>query len=74
MAEHKVITTDAEIETALERAKLHDHEPLAKTVEHIQDLNLLMKPHTSRSKTMSCSDVEPASAFRISMSIYTSQR
>jgi hypothetical protein len=42
MAEHKVITTDAEIEAALERAKLHDHEPLARIVEHIQDLNLLI--------------------------------
>ncbi len=42
MAEHKVITTNAEIETALERAKLLEDEPLARTVEHIQDLNLLL--------------------------------
>ncbi|ADV84051.1 DUF2442 domain-containing protein [Terriglobus saanensis] len=42
MAKHKVITTDAEIETALERANLHKHEARAKTVEHIQDLNLLI--------------------------------
>ena len=42
MAEHKVVTTDAEIEAALDRAKLHDGEPMAKTVEHIRDLNLLL--------------------------------
>ncbi len=42
MAEHKVITTDAEIEAALERAKLHEDEPLATTVEHSQELNLLL--------------------------------
>jgi uncharacterized protein DUF2442 len=42
MAEHKVITTDAEIEAALERAKLHDGDPVAQTVEHIPDLNLLI--------------------------------
>jgi hypothetical protein len=29
MAEHEVITTNAEIEAALERAKLHDGEPRA---------------------------------------------
>jgi hypothetical protein len=42
MAEHKVITTDAEIEAALKRAKLHDSEPRALTVEHISSLNLLI--------------------------------
>jgi len=42
MAEHKVITTDAEIEAALERARLHQGDPLAETVEHIPDLNLLI--------------------------------
>jgi hypothetical protein len=42
MAEHKVTTTDAEIEAALEKAKLHDREPRALTVEHIPDLNLLI--------------------------------
>ena len=42
MAEHKVITSDAEIDKALERAKIHEREPVAKTVEHIQDLNLLI--------------------------------
>ena len=42
MGEHAVVITDAEIEAALERAKLHEHEPLAKTVEHVQELNLLL--------------------------------
>ena len=42
MAEHKVVTTDAEIEAALEGAKLHDSDPLAQTVEHIPTLNLLI--------------------------------
>jgi hypothetical protein len=42
MAEHIVITTDAEIESALERAKLLDRGPLALSVEHIPDLNLLI--------------------------------
>jgi len=42
MAEHEVVTTDAEIEAALKRAKAHDREPLAQTVEHIPGLNLLI--------------------------------
>ena len=42
MAEHEVITTDAEIEAALERAKTHDSEPRALTVEHIPALSLLI--------------------------------
>jgi hypothetical protein len=42
MAEHNVITTDVEIEAALEKAKLHDSDPLALTVEHIPGLNLLI--------------------------------
>jgi hypothetical protein len=42
MAEHEVVTTDAEIEAALERAKLHDSDPRAQTVEHIPALNLLI--------------------------------
>jgi hypothetical protein len=42
MAEHEVITTDAGIEAALQKAKLHDSEPRALTVEHIQRLNLLI--------------------------------
>jgi hypothetical protein len=40
--EHEVVTTDAEIEAALERAKIHDGDPLAQTVEHIPALNLLI--------------------------------
>ena len=42
MAEHEVVTTDAEIEEALERSKAHDGDPRARTVEHIPDLNLLI--------------------------------
>jgi hypothetical protein len=42
MAEHEVITTDAEIEAALKRAKLHDSDPRALAVEHIPGLNLLI--------------------------------
>jgi len=42
MTEHEVITTDAGIEAALERAKLHDSEPRAQSVAHIPDLKLLI--------------------------------
>ena len=42
MTEHKVVTTDAEIDAAFESASLHEQEPVAKTVEHIQSLNLLI--------------------------------
>ena len=42
MAEHKVTTTDAQIESALERAKRHDREPRALAVEHVPGLNLLI--------------------------------
>ncbi|HEY1253897.1 MAG TPA: DUF2442 domain-containing protein [Terracidiphilus sp.] len=42
MAEHGVVTTDAEIESARERAKPLDAEPRALSVEHIPDLNLLI--------------------------------
>ena len=42
MDKHRDVTTDAEIDAALERAKLHDNDPLARTVEHIQKLNLLI--------------------------------
>jgi hypothetical protein len=42
MAEQSVIKTDAEIKSAINRAKLLDGELLALTVEHIQDLNLLI--------------------------------
>jgi hypothetical protein len=38
----RVITTDAEIDAAIEQAKLLDDEPLAKTVEHDQRLNVLI--------------------------------
>src|ERR1700679_2344778 len=42
MAEHKVTTTDADIETALKAAKAYDGEPRAVTVEHVPRLNLLI--------------------------------
>jgi hypothetical protein len=42
MARHKVVTTEAQIESALERAKAHDGDPLAHSVEHVPDLNLLI--------------------------------
>ncbi|MGB8260705.1 MAG: DUF2442 domain-containing protein [Terracidiphilus sp.] len=42
MTTHKVTTTDEEIEAALERAKQHDHDPRAVTVEHVPALNLLL--------------------------------
>jgi hypothetical protein len=48
MAEHIVITTDAEIESALQRAKLLDGGPLALSVEHIPDLNLLIVALTNQ--------------------------
>jgi len=40
--EGRDITTDAEIDAALERAKAHDNDPLARTVKYVQDLNLLI--------------------------------
>jgi hypothetical protein len=42
MADHKVITTDAEIEAALKRAKALEHEPRAVSVEYIPSLHLLI--------------------------------
>jgi hypothetical protein len=42
MAEHEVITTDAEIKAALERAKLCDSDPRALAVEHIPAIKLLI--------------------------------
>jgi hypothetical protein len=42
MAEHEVVTTNAEIDAALKKAKLHDNDPFAQTVEHIPALNLLI--------------------------------
>jgi hypothetical protein len=48
MAEHEVVTTDAEIDAALERAKARDGEPLAQRVEHIPALNLLIVELSNR--------------------------
>ena len=42
MPDHQITTTDTDIDAAFDRAKLLDHEPLAKTVEHIHGLNLLI--------------------------------
>lgn len=42
MPEHAVVTTDAEIEAALLRAKAHDKDPRAEKVVHIPDLRLLI--------------------------------
>jgi hypothetical protein len=42
LTDHRVITTDQEIKEALERAKLLHGEPLAKTVEYVQRLNMLV--------------------------------
>ena len=42
MAEHGVITTDAEIEAALSSAKLRSSEPRAQSVVHVPDLKLLI--------------------------------
>lgn len=42
MAKHEAATTDAEIVAALENAKVHDSEPVARKVEHIPELNLLI--------------------------------
>ena len=37
-----MITTDAQIEAAFERAKFHDNEPRAQTVEYVPNLKLLI--------------------------------
>jgi hypothetical protein len=42
MSQARMITTDAEIDAAIERAKLLDGEPLAKTAVYISSLKLLM--------------------------------
>jgi hypothetical protein len=42
MIKHAALTTDAEIDAALERAKAHDKDPVAKTVEHVPSFNLLI--------------------------------
>jgi len=87
MAEHEVVTTDAEIEAALKSAKLHDSDPVAQTVEHVPELNLLIVGLSNRRRLVlpveevqglgkyritSCLAVEPASVFRRSMSTFTS--
>ena len=48
MAEHEIVTTDAEIDAALERAKACDGEPFAQKVEHIPALNLLIVALSNR--------------------------
>jgi len=42
MAEHQIVTTDAEIDAVLQAAKLLRNEPLAQKVEHVSRLNLLI--------------------------------
>ena len=42
MTKHRVVTTDVEIEKALQNAKLHEHDPVAQEVEHVPGLNLLI--------------------------------
>jgi hypothetical protein len=42
MAKHEVTTTDTEIVAALERAKIHDNDPIAQAVEHVPGLNVLV--------------------------------
>ena len=42
MVKHKDVTTDTELDAALERARLRDQEPVAQSVEHIPGLNLLI--------------------------------
>lgn len=48
MVKHEVVTTDAEIEAALERAKARDNDPLARKVEHIPAFNLLIVELSNR--------------------------
>ncbi len=42
MEQHRDVTTDAEIDAALEQAKLHDHDPVAKTAQYVPRLKLLI--------------------------------
>jgi Protein of unknown function (DUF2442) len=42
MNKARVVTTDAEIEAALERAKPHENDPLARTVHHVPLLKILI--------------------------------
>jgi hypothetical protein len=47
MLKHAVITTDDEIDAALKQSKLREDEALAKTVEYVPGLNLLIVGLTS---------------------------
>lgn len=42
MAKHAVVTTDLEIENALNNAKLHDNDLVALKIEHVPGLNVLI--------------------------------
>jgi len=42
MSKHGVVTTDAEIDAALRKAKLHDRDPLARKVKHVPAWRLLV--------------------------------
>ncbi len=42
MAEHTVVTTEAEFETALEKARIHDNDPVAQSVSYHSSLSLLI--------------------------------
>jgi len=42
MEQHRDVTTDAEIDAALEDAKLHDNDPVAKTVQYVPRYKLLI--------------------------------
>jgi len=42
MSKHEVLTTDAEIDAALRKARLHDRDPLARKVEHVPAWRLLV--------------------------------
>jgi hypothetical protein len=42
MAEHKAITTDAEIGAAIKTAKALQSEPVARSVEHVPNMDLLI--------------------------------
>jgi hypothetical protein len=52
MAEHKVVASKAQIEEALERAKLGAREPLARSVQYIANLNLLIVGLTNGRRLM----------------------
>lgn len=50
MVEHKVVTTDAEIDAALMRAKRLSHEPVARSVEYIPTFHLLLVVLSNRQR------------------------